>query len=84
MRFLILFAAIFAMNALAQQPSPTKIQGVIAEIEAQRLIAQTRAAQCAGEFADAQEQSKAKDAEIERLKKLCGEKCEPKKEEPNK
>lgn len=77
-RFLILAA--FALPVWAQQPSPAKVQGVIAELEAQRQVAQTRAAQFAGELAEAAEREKADKAEIERLKKLCGKPCEPEKQ----
>ena len=69
-----LFAGVmifFAANALAQQQraSDATIGGSINEIVSQRDIAQARAIEYAGKLAEAQ-------AEIERLKKLCGKPCE--------
>lgn len=80
MRRILAISLLSASSALAQQPSTAMVQGVIAEVEAQRSQAQTRAAQLAGALNEAQEAAKAKDAEIEELKKKCGEPCKPKDE----
>lgn len=72
----ILWLASFSALAQKSQPSPAMVQGFVNEIEQQRNASHTRAAQLAGQLAEAQEQAKADKAEIERLKKLCGRPCE--------
>lgn len=72
---LLALAGLSANRAHAQQQraSDAAIGGSINEIVQQRDIAQARAVEYAGKLAEAA-------AEIERLKKLCGEKCQPKDE----
>lgn len=73
------------LPALAQQkPSDAMVQGFTNELEQQRNAAGTRAASLAGLLHEAAEREKARDAEIERLKKLCGKPCEPVKEHNSK
>lgn len=80
MKTIIAIILLAASSAIAQQPpSPAMVQGFVNELEAQRQAAQTRGAQLAGLLAEEQEKSKAKDAEIARLLKLCGKPCEPEK-----
>lgn len=76
MRLAIAILLLAASSAFAQQPSPAMVQGFVAELEAQVRAANTRSAQLAGQLSEEQEKSKAKDAEAERLKKLCGKPCE--------
>ena len=58
--------------AQQQRASDAVIGGSINEIVSQRDIAQARAVEYAGKLAEAL-------AEIERLKKLCGDACKPEK-----
>ena len=76
MKRILILAALIAAPALAQQSqraSDAAIGGSINEIVQQRDIAQARAIEYAGKLAEAA-------AEIERLKKACGEPCKPKDE----
>lgn len=80
MKKILAILLLAASSAFAQAPSPAMVQGFVAELEAQVRAANTRSAQLAGQLSEEQEKSKAKDAEVERLKKLCGDACKPKDE----
>ena len=73
MRTILAVLLLAALPVLAQdkQPSPAMVQGFTAALERQRNEALNTVAAREGQLAEAQ-------AEIERLKKLCGEPCKPK------
>ena len=81
-------AGLWAGQAWSQQPSPEFQQGYargqmeVRDIDgrAQEELKE-RYARILGAASEAQAKLKTADAEIERLKKLCGATCEPKKEE---
>ena len=77
MRTILAIALLAALPALAQQPSPTMVQGYVGALERQRNEAQNAVALREGQLAEAAEREKALKEEIERLKKLCGKTCEP-------
>ena len=80
MRTLLAILLLAALPAMAQQPSPAMVQGFTAALERQRNEAQNTVAHREGQLAEAAEREKADKAEIERLKKLCGETCKAKDE----
>ena len=77
----VLIALLFPCAVLAQQaPSPEMIQGFTAALERQRNEALNQVAAREGQLAEAAKKAKDDAAEIERLKKACGEPCKPKKD----
>lgn len=82
MKRLIVIATLAALPALAQQrPSDEEINARIQTLTAQRNAAQDQAVLLSGQ---ATAEIGKLQAEVERLKKLCGEACKPKAEEPKK
>lgn len=82
MRPIFALLLLVALSAQAQDkaPSPAMVQGFTAALERQRNEALNTVAAREGQLAESAEREKADKAEIERLKKLCGEPCKAKDE----
>ena len=75
--FALLLLAALSAHAQDKAPSPAMVQGFTAALERQRNEALNTVAAREGQLAEAAEREKSLNAEIERLKKLCGKACEP-------
>jgi len=76
MRILIVLLFLPLIALAQQKPSDAMVQGFVAELEAQRNAAGTRAASLAGALEEAKAALKAEQDRHAETRKLCGKPCE--------